>query len=163
MEMLLRHEVFAGAYRLNVSRIDIYADFQGWEPQVADLDRFVSFSRHRRGFKENQQVYMTGPHLTGFMFGKSDLAARIYDKTVEIQRRGVSWLPDLWGIDGSVWLVWRLEFQYRRAVLAEFNLSDVDDTVASVQDLWRYGTEKWMSLRVPTNHSVRRRWPIDPV
>src|SRR5262245_27898073 len=32
MEALLRHEVFAGAYRLNVSRIDVYADFQGWEP-----------------------------------------------------------------------------------------------------------------------------------
>src|SRR5262245_41670460 len=30
MEGLLRYEVFAGAYRLNVSRIDVYADFQGW-------------------------------------------------------------------------------------------------------------------------------------
>lgn len=55
VEALLQHEVFAGAYRLNVSRIDIYADFQGWEPQVADLDRFVSFNRHRRGFQENQR------------------------------------------------------------------------------------------------------------
>jgi hypothetical protein len=131
MEALLRHEMFAGAYRLNVSRIDIYADFQGWEPQVTDLARFVSFSRHRRGFQEDQQVYMTGPRLTGFMFGKGDLAARIYDKTVEIQRRGVSWLPDLWGIDVSGQPVWRLEFQYRRAVLAEFNLSGVDETVGS--------------------------------
>jgi len=163
MEMLLRHEVFAGAYRLNVSRIDIYADFQSWEPEVTDLDRFVSFSRHRRGFQHNQQVYMSGPRLTGFMFGKGDLAARIYDKTVEIQRRGVSWLPDLWGIDGSDRPVWRLEFQYRRAVLAEFNLSGVDETVASVQDLWRYGTEEWMSLRVRRKHSVRRRWPVDPL
>lgn len=163
MEALLRHEVFAGGYRLNVSRIDVYADFQGWEPTVTDLDRFVSFSRHRRGLQENQQVYMTGPRLTGFMFGKGDLAARIYDKTVEIQRRGVSWLPDLWGTDRSDRPVWRLEFQYRRGVLAEFNLSAVDETVASLQDLWRYGTEEWMSLRVPTNHSVRRRWPVDPV
>jgi hypothetical protein len=163
MEALLRHEVFAGAYRLNVSRIDVYADFQGWEPHVTDLDRFVSFSRHRRGFQENQQVYMTGPRLTGFMFGKGDLTARIYDKTVEIHRRGVSWLPDVWGTDGSDRSVWRLEFQYRRAVLAEFKLSGVDETVRSVQDLWRYGTEEWMSLRVPTNHSVRRRWPTDPV
>ena len=146
MEALLRHEVFAGAYRLNVSRIDVYADFQGWEPQMTDLDRFVSFSRHRRGFQEDQQVYMTGPCLTGLMFGKGDLVARIYDKTVEIQRRGVSWLPDLWGTDGSDRPVWRLEFQYRRAVLAEFNLAGVDQTVASVQDLWRYGTEEWISL-----------------
>jgi hypothetical protein len=163
MEALLRHEVFAGGYRLNVSRIDVYADFQGWQPQVADLDRFVSFSRHRRGFLENQQVYMTGPRLTGFMFGKADLAARIYDKTAEIHRRGVSWLPDLGGTGGTDRPVWRLEFQHRRAVLAEFNLSGVDEMVASVQDLWRYGTGEWMSLRVPTNHSVRRRWPLDQV
>ena len=65
MEVLLRHEVFAGAYWLTVSRIDIYADFLGWEPQVTDLDRFVSFSRHRRGFQENQQLYMTGPPPDG--------------------------------------------------------------------------------------------------
>ena len=88
---------------------------------------------------------------------------REHAKTVEIQRRGVSWLPDLWGIDGSDRPVWRLEFQYRRAVLAEFNLSGVDETVASVQDLWRYGTEEWMSLRVRRKHSVRRRWPVDPL
>jgi len=163
MEALLRHEIFASAYRLNVSRIDIYADFQGWEPQVADLDRFVSFSRHRRGFQDNQQIYMTGPRLTGFMFGKGDLAVRIYDKTIEIDRRGVSWLRDLWGTGDSDRPVWRLESQYRRAVLAEFNLSGVDEILASVQDLWRYGTEEWMSLRVPTNHSIRRRWPMDPV
>ncbi len=79
---------------------------------MSDLDRFVSFSRRRRGFQENQQVYMTGARLTGFTFGKGDLVARIYDKTVEIQRRGVSWLPDLWGKDGDDRSVWRLEFQY---------------------------------------------------
>ena len=92
-----------------------------------------------------------------------DLAARIYDKTAEVRRRGVSWLPDLWGTEGSDPPVWKLEFKYRRAVLAEFILSSVDEVVASVQDLWRYGTEEWVSLRVPTNHSVRRRWPVDPV
>jgi hypothetical protein len=81
----------------SISRGSIYADFQGWEPQLTDLDRFVSFSRHRCGFQENQQVYMTGLRLTGLMFGKGDLAVRIYDKTVEIHRRGVSWLPDLLG------------------------------------------------------------------
>src|SRR5262249_40532018 len=50
-----------------------------------------------------------------------------------------------------------------RAVLAEFKLAGVDEVVASVQDLWRYGTGEWMSLRLPTNHSVRRRWPVDPI
>ena len=56
IEALLRHELFEGAYRLNVSRIDVYADFHGWEPQATDLDRFVSFSRHRRGLDRKSVV-----------------------------------------------------------------------------------------------------------
>ena len=34
--------------------------------------------------------------------------------------------------------------------------------IASVQDLWHYGTVKWLSLRVPTGDPRRRRWPVDP-
>jgi hypothetical protein len=59
--------------------------------------------------------------------------------------------------------VWRLEFQFRRAALAEFNLKRVDDVIASIQDLWRYATEVWLSLRLPTRHSIKRRWPVDPL
>src|SRR5262249_3222870 len=32
VELLLRHDVFAGSYELLVSRLDLYADFQGWAP-----------------------------------------------------------------------------------------------------------------------------------
>jgi hypothetical protein len=96
LEALLRHDVFAGAYELSVSRVDVYADFQGWEPRLADLDRFVSFGRHRRGFQENQQAFTMGSRLSGFMVGRDALVARLYDKTAEIQKRGLSWLPDLW-------------------------------------------------------------------
>jgi hypothetical protein len=163
MEGLLRHEILAGAYDLAVSRIDIYADVQGWELRLADLDRFVSFGRHRRGFQENQQAFAVGSRLSGFMIGRDALVARLYDKTAEIQKRGLGWLPDLWGTDGRDQAVWRLEFQYRRAALAEFNLKRVDDVVASVQDLWRYATEVWLSLRLPTRHSLTRRWPVDPL
>jgi len=97
--------------------------------------------------------------LSGFMVGRDALVARLYDKTAEIQKRGLGWLPDLWGTDGRDQAVWRLEFQYRRAALAEFNLKRVDDVVASVQDLWRYATEVWLSLRLPTRHSQSESVP----
>ena len=60
------------------------------------------------------------------------LVARLYDKTAEIRKHGVSWLPDLWGEDftpGST--VWRLEFQFRREALTEFHFRTVDEVVAS--------------------------------
>jgi hypothetical protein len=92
---LLGGDLFAGSYELTVSRIDLHADVQGLGLELGDLRRFVGFGRHRKGFEERQHTYMTGTRLTGFTFGKDALVARIYDKTVEIGRRGLSWLPDL--------------------------------------------------------------------
>lgn len=163
LEELLRHDLFAGTYELTVSRVDLYADVQGWSPELSDLRRFVGFGRHRRGFQERQEAYLSGARLTGFMFGKAALVGRIYDKTVEIQRHGVSWLPDLWGTDGRREPVWRIEFQYRREALTDFNLRGIDDVLASLQDLWRYATVEWLSLRKPTSDRRQRRWPVDPI
>jgi hypothetical protein len=162
LELLLRHDVFGSAYELMVSRIDLYADVQGLALELVDLRRFVGYGRHRRGFDERQEAFAVGHRLTGFMFGKDALVARIYDKTVEIQRRGQSWLPDLWGTDAEGGAVWRIEFQYRRKVLVEFHLREVEDTLNSVQDLWRYATCEWLSLRTPTRDERERRWPVDP-
>jgi hypothetical protein len=109
-------------------------------------------------------LHQSGSRLDGFQFGKDALVARLYDKTAEIRKHGVSWLPDLWGEDfspGST--VWRLEFQFRREALTEFHFRTVDEVVGSVQDLWHYGTLRWLSLHVPTKDRRRRRWPLDPV
>ena len=32
---------------------------------------------------------------------------------------------------------------------------------ASLGGLWKYGTEDWLSLRVPTRDETHSRWPID--
>jgi len=55
----------------------------------------------------------------------------------------------------------RLEFQFRRKVLVEFHLRSVEDTLASIQDLWRYAAGDWLSLRTPTVNRQRTRWPVD--
>jgi hypothetical protein len=39
----------------------------------------------------------------------------------------------------------------------------VDETVMARQDLWRYATHDWLSLRTPTKDRRQRRWPVDPV
>src|SRR5262249_2226974 len=161
VELLLHHDLFAGAYKLLVSRLDLYADFQGWVPVLEAMHRFVGYGRSRRGFEQRNEAFTTGDRLTGLMFGRDVLVARLYDKTQEIRQRGISWLPDLWGADGQSEPVWRLEFQFRRKVLVEFHLRSVEDTLASLQDLWRYATTDWLTLRTPTANQQRTRWPVD--
>ncbi len=162
-EQLLRLEVFGGPPELVVSRVDLYADSQGWDLELADMRRFVCRGRGRRAFVDREQAFASGRRLTGFMFGRSAILARLYDKTAEIERRGVSWLPDLWGERDDGRPVWRLEFQFRREVLGEFQLRTVEETLASVQDLWRYGTGQWLTLRLPNGDPRERRWPVDPL
>ena len=104
-----------------------------------------------------------GPGCQGFMFGRDALVARIYDKTAQIRKDGISWLPDLWGenLDPGA-PVWRVEFQFRREAIADFQARTVDEVIASVQDVWRYGSVKWLTLRLPTGDPRRRRWRLDP-
>jgi hypothetical protein len=97
VEGLLRVEVFASVPELVVSRVDVYTDAIGWDLELADLDRFVCRGRSRRGFVERELTFASGRRLTGFMFGRDALVARLYDKTAEIALRGVTWLHDLWG------------------------------------------------------------------
>jgi hypothetical protein len=160
---LLRLDVFTAPPDVVVSRVDLYADSQGWQLELLDLSRFVCRGRSRRAFVERQQAFASGRRLTGFMFGRDALVARVYDKTEEIRRRGGSWLTDLWGERADDRAVWRVELQLRRDVLAEFNLRSVLDVLAGVQDLWHYGTESWLTLRLPTDDRRERRWPIDPL
>lgn len=150
VQELLRVEVFANPSELIVSRIDVYADSTGWALELADLERFVCRGRSRRGFVQRELTFASGRRLTGFMFGRDALVARLYDKTAEIALRGVTWLHDLWGERDGEAPVWRLEFQYRRKVLVKFGLRAVDEVLVGVQDLWRYGTHEWLSVRTAT-------------
>jgi hypothetical protein len=159
---LLIDDVFAWPPELNVSRIDLYADVQGWDLELADLRRFVSLGRNRRGFAVEE--FTSGHRLTGFRFGSGGaIMVRVYDKTIEIGRRGQAWLPELWGEREDDQPVWRIEAQFKRAALVEFGLRTVDETLARAQSLWEYVTGEWLTYRRPTGNQLERQWPIDPV
>ncbi len=165
---LLIEDVFAWPPELNGSRVDLYADVQGWDLELTDLRRFVSLGRNRRGFEQvtAREVYASGHRLTGFRFGMGGgLMVRVYDKTIEIGRRGLAWLPELWGDRESERAVWRIEAQFKRAVLVEFDppLCTVDEVLARIQALWTYATADWLTYRQPTSDARERRWPVDPV
>ena len=123
------------------SRVDIYADFQGWTPRPHDYDRFVTRSRRNTS---HIAVHHEGRRFTGFTFGRDAIVARLYDKTAEIAHSGKDWMRSVWGdqLDRSR-PVWRLEFQLRRELLAEFSLRGPEDALTKRQDLWTYAT-RWL-------------------
>jgi hypothetical protein len=159
---LVRGKLFGGGtMRVAPSRIDVYADVQGWEPTIEDYGRFVCRAVSRRQFAQDSETHVAGRRLTGFMFGRGDVVARIYNKTIELQTRGETWPLAVWrGADPEA-PVWRVEFQYRRKALTTFGLRTLPAVLAARQDLWEYGT-RWLSLRMPCADAVRAHWPEAP-
>jgi hypothetical protein len=163
---LLQANVMAGPFQLIGSRVDVYADVQGWAFNLTDLERFASRGRFREAFpvsdEGSAEVFMAGRRVTGFRFGRDAVVARVYDKTADIRRRPVSWLPEVWGERDETLPVWRVEFQLRRRAIAEFRVTEFDEVLASAQDFWRHCTEEWLTLRVRRRNRQRARWPVDP-
>jgi hypothetical protein len=153
--------LLCGEVSLVPSRVDLYADTQGWQPTAVDFGRFVCRGVRRQLYEQPRQLHASGRRLSGFMFGKGDVVARIYDKTLEMQVRGSTWQELMWQDRDPADAVWRVEFQFRRRGLTTFGIRSMDEAFRSRQDLWEYGT-RWLSLRRPTQHMKMSRWPEAP-
>jgi hypothetical protein len=150
-------EPAVGELVVGVSRLDLFVDWQGWIPQAEDRSQFVTRARAR-------VLYEDVDALTGLQFGKrgSGPTARLYDKTEDIAKKGTTYWEEIWGerrvADQPVW---RAEFEFSRACLREFNLDGPESVLAGAGGLWKYATEKWLTLRVPTLDQTASRWPVD--
>jgi len=158
VEEFLATDIFHGPLEMLASRVDVYADQQGWEPHHDDFHCFACRGVRRRMYEMSSQLHASGRRLSGFTFGAGDVLARVYDKTLEMQTTGHSWQETVWADRDAERPVWRIEFQFRREALASFGIRTVADALAARQGLWEYGT-RWLSLRRPTRHTRRSRWP----
>ncbi len=147
---------------LTASRVDLYVDSQGWRPQRGDFPRFVCRAQRKTEFETDRQMHTRGRRLSGFVFGRGAIVARIYDKTLELAVRGETWPQVIWQGADPDRPVWRVEHQFRRPALKAFRLRTVADVLAARQELWEYGM-RWISLRDPNGDSNRSRWPEAPV
>lgn len=135
--------------REQVSRADVFADFVGVKPfQPGDVEKFPTRAK-------SKVVYYDGARVNGFVIGKGDIQARVYDKTLEIRKSGKTWLYELWGVDQNG-QVWRVEFQLRREALKGFRVETFEDLMNTSQALWDYCTSKWLSVR--TNARLMSFW-----
>jgi len=147
----------------NVSRVDLFADFcadcamDAFEPLRDWVTRVETMSLH----------YSFG-RFSGWSFGSGgDIVARLYDKTLEVEKKSHKfYLHELWkasGWDGTS-QVWRIEFEAKRNALVSLKLPKLAHLLPNQAALWRYLTENWLRLTVPTDtDSNRARWNNHPL
>lgn len=145
----------------NVSRIDVYVDFQS----SFDME---SWDRHAWVTRASSiTAYAVSGQFSGWSIGLGGIiSARLYNKLLEIVVSGKEWIVPLWqkvGWDGSG-LVWRLEFEIKREVLTQKGLSKLYQVLDHLNGLWSYATTEWLRLTIPSNDDkTRSRWPIHPL
>lgn len=142
---------------LQVSRLDLHADWQGLWVDAEERQHFVTYSDRRA-------LYEVAEDLSGLNFGSRGgaLYARLYDKTRELESPGDDWWIELWGAKyrpGE--RVLRVEFEFSRDGLREFGIDTPEDAFEMIGPLWAYASGHWLSLRVPSSDSTRSRWAVD--
>ena len=121
---------------LQVARLDLHADFHGLDIAAEERSHFVGYSNWRA-------LYEVDDALSGLNFGSRGgaLYARIYDKTRELDGKGDDWWHDIWGLryDPDRPVI-RVEFEFSRTGLREFDIDTPEDAFAQLGALWAYAT-----------------------
>lgn len=157
----LLREIFtkAGAKSLTIkpSRIDL----------CVDMTFPVSeWSVNLIPFRVTRSQY-AAPHfcnalMTGISIGKGTIAARLYDKPLEIKQKSKKiWMYDIWGIEEDIpknLKIIRTEGQFRREALKELGIDTIDDLFDHIEKLWGYFTQHWLKFADnPGNHHTMRK------
>jgi hypothetical protein len=144
-----------------ISRVDLCVDF------LTDFD-FSSADRKAWVCRSSKfSSYYDGDRCSGFSFGLGgSVSARLYDKTLEIDLSRKTWLYEIWAKHEwqGEYPVWRLEFQFRRAVLREMGVNSIADLKQKLDGLWHYGCSEWLRLTIPSStDDTKSRWQNHPV
>lgn len=141
---------------IKVKRLDLCSDFQGWEPKVSDLARFVCRAK-------KTGLYLESGRLNYIRFGQKNMLARLYNKSEEIKKSGKTWLISVWketGLYEEKKAVWRLEIQFRRQMLACLNIETPEEALSSLGGIWQFGLS-WLEFKKPSKAKQKTRWPLD--
>ena len=145
----------------NVSRIDLFVDFQS-SVDMESWDRNAWVTR-----ASSINAYAVSGNFSGWSVGLGGIiSARLYNKLLEIVVSGKDWILPLWQKSG--WqasdMVWRLEFELKREVLTQKGLSKLYQVLGNLNGLWSYATTEWLRLTLPSaDDKTRSRWPIHPL
>lgn len=145
----------------NASRIDLFVDFvSSVDMESWDRKAWVTHAH-------SVNAYSVDDRFSGWAIGVGGVvSARLYDKTLEIEKSKKTYLPDLWKQAGwnGTGQVWRLEFELKRELLTQNGLSKLSEVLGNLNGLWSYCTTEWLRLALPSvEDQTRSRWPIHPL
>jgi hypothetical protein len=174
-----------------ISRADIHIDWQGgYAPRLANLSEDLRCLI--RPGRVKGALYFQGGAATGIQFGRSQVVARLYNKTLETNEKGNEAYAELLTARcGETFNpdldVWRLEFELKRAGAKGFRLyaspeeEDPDEEVeaemsaeelqhigtlprffARMEELFLHLTRHWLRLVQENDDGNRSRWPMHP-
>jgi hypothetical protein len=175
-----------------ISRADIHIDWQGgYTPALSNLsEELRCFIRPGR---VKGALYFQGGAATGIQFGRSQVVARLYNKSLETKEKGNDAYAELLTARcGEAFDpeqdVWRLEFELKREGAKGFRLyaspeeEDPDEEVeaemsaeelqhigalprffARMEELFLHLTRHWLRLVEESDDANRSRWPTDSV
>lgn len=145
----------------NVSRIDLFVDFQS-SFDMEDWDRHAWVTR-----ASAINAYSVSGQFSGWSIGLGGIiSARLYNKLLEIIASGKEWIIPLWQKGGwdNTGVIWRLEFELKREVLTQKGISKLAEVMNHLNGLWSYATTEWLRLTLPNaDDKTRSRWPIHPL
>jgi hypothetical protein len=146
------------------------------EPQISRADIFVDYTCPLAMDSWHPLHWVTRAHkvwshyerrlFSGWSIGLGgNLSARLYNKTLELEKSKKDYLKPLWQMAG--WdeesLVWRLEFEFHREALKELSTLEVPHLLRNIASLWRYACLDWLRLTIPNEQdSNQTRWPSHP-
>lgn len=141
---------------------DVECDFSSYSSSVVDP----------RNWYWNREVkvdpHYTGERFTGVTLGKSDIVARLYDKSYELLKvnknpHKTDFYSNYYGVDLKETTIYRLEYQMRRQFLRSFDIDTLEDLLNKRHELWAYLTTKWAFLsssrvKRSTGNSKSDKW-----
>jgi hypothetical protein len=134
----------ADVIRTKVSRLDVCTDIlipsEVWQENL-----------HRNFVTRATKIdlHLDRYRLTGYNIGRGKIAARMYDKPVEIDQKSKKyWMYPIWGLksvpDGHH--IIRVEYQLRREGLKQYGIDLIADLDENLPGLWSALTRRWLRL-----------------
>lgn len=136
---------FGNTEENKVSRVDLCM-------HTSDIDFITNYENLYKGrFKKDSVNVLnyTNKSINSITFGTrkgKKIYCRIYNKSLEIKEtKQKSWFKEIWeNHELDINNVWNLEFELKSEFLREFKIKTVEDLEKSLQDIWKYCTEKWL-------------------